>query len=43
VDAPYDFATDVIAIALAGLGMKQGEAQRLARTTMDSRRKDTQT
>jgi AcrR family transcriptional regulator len=43
VDAPYDFAADVIAIALAGLGMKTAEAQRLARTTMDSRRKETTT
>lgn len=40
VEAPYDFAADAIAVALAGLGMKPAEAQRLARTTMDSRRKD---
>jgi hypothetical protein len=43
VAAPYDFAADAIAIALAGLGMKPAEAQRLARATMDTRRKETQT
>jgi AcrR family transcriptional regulator len=43
VVAPYDFAADAIAIALAGLGMKPAEAQRLARATMDIRRKETQT
>ncbi len=43
VAAPYDFAADAIAIALAGLGMKPVEAQRLARATMDIRRKETQT
>lgn len=41
VGNPHEFATDAIAVALAGLGMKPSEAQRLARTTMDTRRKDT--
>lgn len=40
VDAPYGFAADAIAVSLAGLGMKPAEAQRLARTTIDSRKKD---
>ena len=39
VEKPYDFAADVIAIALAGLGMKTSDALRLARTTIDTRRK----
>ena len=43
VDAPYEFASDAVAIALTGLGMKPVEAQRLARTTMETRRKETQT
>jgi AcrR family transcriptional regulator len=43
VAAPYDFAADAIAIALAGLGMKPAEAQRLARATMDIRRKEIHT
>lgn len=43
VEAPYEFASDVIAIALSGLGMKPAEAHRLARTTMETRRKETQT
>lgn len=43
VDAPYEFAADAIAIALCGLGMKQAEALRLARTTMETRRKGTPT
>lgn len=37
----HEFAGDVIAVALAGLGMKPADAQRLARTTMDLRRKET--
>jgi AcrR family transcriptional regulator len=43
VDAPYEFASDAVAIALTGLGMKPAEAQRLARTTMETRRKESQT
>lgn len=41
VGKPHEFAADAIAVALAGLGMKPSEAQRLAKTTMDSRRKET--
>lgn len=41
VSNAYEFAGDVIAIALSGLGMKPAEALRLARNTMDLRRKDT--
>lgn len=42
VEAPHAFAADVIAVALTGLGMKPADAQRLAMTAMNSRRKETE-
>ena len=40
VAEPYSFATEIIATALAALGMKQAEAQRLAKTAMENRKKE---
>jgi AcrR family transcriptional regulator len=43
VDDPHGLATQVIEIALAGLGVERREAQRLSRAAMNSRRKETET
>jgi hypothetical protein len=40
VAAPHAFAAELIATALAALGVKQAEAMRLAKTATDSRRKE---
>lgn len=37
---PFAFAAEVIATALTALGLKQAEALRLAKTAMDSRKKE---
>lgn len=37
---PFGFAAELVAAALVALGMKQTEAVRLAKTAMDSRRKE---
>jgi AcrR family transcriptional regulator len=37
---PYTFAADVVATALAALGIKQSEAMRLAKTATESRKKE---
>jgi len=43
IDDPHGFATQVIEIVLAGLGVSRREAQRLASIAMNSRRKETET
>jgi AcrR family transcriptional regulator len=40
VPEPFAFAAEVVATALVALGLRPAEAQRLARTTMDTRRKE---
>lgn len=40
VAEPFAFAAELIAAALIALGLKQAEAQRLAKTAMDTRKKE---
>ena len=40
VTSPYDFSADAIGMALAALGVKQGEALRLAKLAMTNRKKE---
>jgi AcrR family transcriptional regulator len=40
VPEPFAFAAEIVATALAALGMKLLEAQRLAKTAMDNRKKE---
>jgi AcrR family transcriptional regulator len=37
---PFAFAADIVATALIALGLKQTEAQRIAKTAMDTRKKE---
>jgi len=43
LDDPHGFATEIIEIVLASLGVARREAQRLASAAMNSRRKETET
>lgn len=40
VNEPFTFAADIVATALVALGMKQADAARLAKTAMDTRKKE---
>jgi AcrR family transcriptional regulator len=40
VPDPFAFAADIVATALAALGLKQAEAARLAKTAMNARKKE---
>lgn len=40
VPDPFAFAADIVATALAGLGVKQAEAARLAKAAMNTRKKE---
>lgn len=40
VSEPYIFAAEIVATALVALGLKQAEATRLAKTAMNTRKKE---